>query len=211
MDQSSNYKNVKIEPFFNAIINAFKKLLFAIIRGVLSPVIAVLRKLARIIVNFIGEKVLKPIFRPIGHALAILVWPLKPLFSFIGKILDFIVSIVKFLANIVDMLVTLPFRILGGMGLMTFPDPPDPRYPGINDLPGVMKVGNIVGGINKNFTDSATNVHRVVNRNNFITFLTIIILAIIFITLYYFYDQFSDMIDVGINYIKSFLTKKQVD
>ena len=211
MDQSSNYKNVKIEPFFNAIINAFKKLLFAIIRGVLSPVIAVLRKLARIIVNFIGEKVLKPIFRPIGHALAILVWPLKPLFSFIGKILDFIVSIVKFIANILDMLVTLPFRIFGGMGFMDFPDPPDPRYPGINDLPGVMKVGNIVGGINKNFTDSATNVHRVVNRNNFITFLTIIILAIIFITLYYFYDHFSDMLDVGINYIKSFLNKKPVE
>jgi phage-related protein len=111
----NNNKYAKIEPFFDAIINAFKKMLFAIIKGVLSPVIDILRKLAKIVVDFIGNTILKPIFRPIGAALNILVWPLKPLFAFIGYILKFIVSIIKFLASIVDMLLSLPFRILSGM------------------------------------------------------------------------------------------------
>lgn len=204
MDQY-NRKNVNIEPFFSAILNAFKKLMYAIIKGVLSPVIKVLRKLAKIIVDFIADRVLRPIFRPIGEALKILVYPLKPLFAFVAFILDFIVIIFKFIASLIDMLLSLPFRILKGMGLITFPDPPDPNLKNVGDLPAITKIGNSIGRVNKDFTDSASKAHEVINRPNLIIFSTIITLSVIFITLYYFYDHFEALVDNVIQFIQKIL------
>lgn len=211
MDKYKDKKYVKIEPFFDAIINAVKKLIYAIVKAVLSPVISVLRKLARIIVDFVANKVLKPIFRPIGKVLTILVWPLKPLFAFIGKILEFIVTIIRFVANILDMIISLPFRILGGMGLMKFPDDPDPKYKGLTSLNGVTKVANIVGGVNKTFTESAGNVNRIINKQNLILFLTIVVIAVIFISLYYFYEEFNVILDEIMKFFKNLFYPKDVN
>lgn len=193
-----------IEPFFDLIIKAVKKLLSIIIKGVLSPVLSVLKKIAKILVDFISDKILKPIFTPIGDALSFIVAPLKPLFAFIAKILDFLVSILKFLVNIIDMLLSLPFRILGGMGLITYPVAPDPRFKNLGDLNAVNKLSNSISDINSNLTDSANGVNKVVNRPNLIIFLTIIILAILFISIYYTYNQFSSIIDSVIAGIKNF-------
>jgi len=193
-----------IEPFFDLIIKAVKKLVSALIKFVLSPVISVLKKIAKILVDFIADNILKPIFKPIGDALSFIVAPLKPLFAFIAKILDFLVSILKFLANIVDMLLSLPFRILGGMGLITYPAAPDPRFTNLGDLNAINKLSNTMSDVNSNLTDSANGVNRVVNQPNMIIFLTIIILAILFISLYYIYDQFGSIIDTSISTFKNF-------
>jgi hypothetical protein len=160
-----------IEPFFDLIIKAIKKVLTIILKAVLSPVLSVLRKIVKILIDFISDKILKPIFTPIGNALSFLVAPLKPLFAFIAKILDFLVSILKFLANIVDMLLSLPFRILGGMGLITYPAAPDPRFKNLGDLNAVNKLSNSISDVNSNLTDSANGVNKVVNRPNLIIFL----------------------------------------
>ena len=193
-----------IEPFFDLIIKAIKKLLTIFLKAVLSPVLGVLKKIAKILVDFISDKILKPIFTPIGNALSFLVAPLKPLFAFIAKILDFLVSILKFLANIVDMLLSLPFRILGGMGLMTYPSAPDPRYKNLGDLNAVNKLSNSISDVNSNLTSAANGVNKVVNQPNLIIFLTIIILAILFISIYYIYNQFGDIIDSAIAGVKGF-------
>jgi len=204
MDQY-NRKNVQIEPFFDIIINAFKKLLFAVIKGVLSPLIKIMRKLAKIIVDFIANKVLRPIFRPIGEALKILVAPLKPIFAFIGKILDFIVTIIKFVASIIDMLLSLPFRILGGMGFIDFPPKPDEKLKNVGSLPAITQLNNTLSSVNSTFTDSASKAHQVVNRPNLIIFLTIIVLSIIFITMYFFYEEFESLTDNVIKFIMKIL------
>lgn len=180
MSQNENIKYVKIEPFFDAIINAFKKLLFAIIKGVLSPVIKVLKKIAKIIVDFVAEKVLKPIFMPIGVALEIIVFPLKLLFAFIGKILDFIVLIIKFVFKIINTVFGLPFKILEGMGILA----PQPKEP-------LDRIADNIGSMNSMFTESSNNVDKVINKPNMKIFLTIITLSIIFISLYYFYQDFD--------------------
>jgi hypothetical protein len=208
MNNSEKRKYSTIEPFFDMIINAVKKLIFALLKAVLSPVIDVLKKLAKIVVDFIANKVLKPIFRPIGAALTILVWPLKPLFAFIGKILEFIVTIIRFIASIIDMIISLPFRILSGMGLVTFPDPPNDQYKNIGQLDGVNKVANIVRDVNLTFTESASKVSTVVNKGNLITFLSIVVLSIIFISLYYFYEEFNSILDEIVKFIKNTLYPK---
>ena len=205
MNNSKEYKYAKIEPFFNLIISAIKKLITTLLKLVLSPVIAALKKVVRILIDFIANKVLKPIFRPIGQALSILLWPLKPLFSFIGKILDFIVSIIKFVLSIIDMVISLPFRILSGMGIITFPDPPNDEYRNFGDLDGVNKVANIVRDVNLTFTESASKVNTVINKSNLVIFITIVVLAIIFISIYYFYEQFNTLVDLVINFFKNIL------
>jgi len=200
-----------IEPFFDLIIKAIKKVLAVIIKGVLSPVISVLKIVAKTLVNFLADNILKPIFTPIGNALAIIVAPLKPIFGFIGKILDFIVVILRFFLGLFDMILGLPFRILGGMGLITFPDAPDPRYKNVGDLKAINKLSNSLSDMNKNFTDSATNVNKVVNQPNLIIFLTILVLAIIFIFIYYFYNEFSALIDGLFSGIKNFFYPEDVE
>ena len=89
------YNKPNIEPFFDLIIKAINKILTAILKGILSPVISVLKKAAKILVDFISDKILKQVFLPIGDGLLIVVAPFKPLFAFIGKILDFIVIILN--------------------------------------------------------------------------------------------------------------------
>jgi hypothetical protein len=53
-------------------------------------------------------------------------------------------------------------------------------------------------------TDTASNINKVVNQPNLIIFFTILILAILFIFLYYLYDQFGSIFDTAIAGIKSF-------
>jgi hypothetical protein len=190
-----NKRNIQIEPFFDLILKALKKVFIAIIKGVCQPVIAIMRRIARIIVDFIANTILRPIFRPIGQALKILVLPFKPIFAFIGKILDFIVSIIKFIATVIDMILSLPFRILGGIGLITYPDPPDPRLTNLSDLKAITKMSNVVGNINSTLTDSAKDAGKVINKPNMIIFFTILTLSLIFLMMYFFYEQFGDLVN----------------
>jgi len=206
---NNNYKKTKIEPFFDAIINGIKQFLFAILKGVLSPVIDILKRVARIVVDFIANKILRPIFRPIGVVLSLFVAPLKPLFDFIGKILSFIVIIIKLILNFVDMILSLPFRILGGLGLITYPEKSrDSNYKDLNELQGVMKMSIIVDDLNDSMVDSANKVNKVINKPNLILFATIVVLSIIFISCYYFYDEFNSIVDKFIIFIKSLLYPK---
>jgi hypothetical protein len=205
----NKYNKNRIEPFFNSIINSIKQFLFTILRGVLSPIIDILKKMSRIVVDFIANKVLRPIFRPIGVVLSLFVAPLKPLFSFIGKILSFIVIIIKLILNFIDMILSLPFRILGGLGLITYPEKSrDSNYKDLNELQGVMKISNIVDDLNDSMVDSANKVNKVINKPNLILFVTIIVLSIIFISCYYFYDEFNSIVDKLLTFIKSLLYPK---
>jgi hypothetical protein len=204
---ASSKKFVTIEPFFDLIIKAFMSILTAILKGILSPVLAILKKLAKILVDFVADKVLMPIFRPIGEVLKIFVSPLRPLFAFIGKIIEFIVSIIRFVAKIVDMILSLPFLLLGtnGLGLIKFPDDGDQDF---KDLKAVSKLGSTVRDVNLIFTDSASSVNKVVNKPNLIIFLTIIVLSVILITLYFFYDQFNSIVDEIVKFVRAALYKK---
>jgi hypothetical protein len=204
---ASSKKFVNIEPFFDLIIKAFMSLLDAILMGILSPVIAILKKLAQILVSFVAEKVLMPIFKPIGAVLKIFVSPLRPLFAFIGKILEFIVSIIRFVAKTIDMILSLPFLLLGtnGLGLIRFPDESNQDF---KDLKAVSKLGSTVRDVNLIFTDSASSVNKVINKPNLIIFFTIIVLAVILITLYFFYDQFNSIVDEIVKFVRAVLYKK---
>lgn len=204
--QASSKKFV-IEPFFDLIIKAFMSILTAILKGILSPVLSILKKLAKILVDFVAEKVLMPIFRPIGEILKIFVSPLRPLFAFIGKIIEFIVSIIRFVAKTVDMILSLPFLLLGtnGLGLIKFPDESNQDF---KDLKAVSKLGSTVRDVNLIFTDSASSVNKVVNRPNLIIFLTILVLSVILITLYFFYDQFNSIVDEIVKFVRAALYKK---
>jgi hypothetical protein len=102
------------------------------------------------------------------------------------------------------MLLSLPFRILGGMGLITYPAAPDPRYNNLGDLKAVSKLSNTISDVNSNLSDSANGVNKVVNKPNMIIFLTIIILAILFISFYYMYEQFGSIIDSIMATVKRF-------
>jgi hypothetical protein len=206
---NSNKKKILIETFFNSIINGVKKLINSAIEWVLKPVANALRSVIRKVTDFIANKILRPIFRPIGVVLSLFVAPLKPLFSFIGKILSFLVLILKLILNIIDMILSLPFRILGSLGIITYPEPArDSKYKDINELNGVMKLSNIVSDVNDSMIDSANKVNKVVNKPNLILFATIIVLSIIFISCYYFYDEFNSIVDRFINFIKSLLYPK---
>jgi hypothetical protein len=94
------------------------------------------------------------------------------------------------------------------IGFIQYPDPPDPKYKDIGYLKAVTKIGNIVDSINTTFTDSASNVNKVVNKPNLVIFITIVILSIILISLYYFYDEFNTIVDEIIKFIKSVLYPK---
>jgi len=205
--QASSKKYVTIEPFFDLIIKAFMSILTGILKGIMSPILSILRKLAKILVDFIAVKVLMPIFKPIGEVLKILVSPLRPLFAFIGKILEFIVSIIRFVAKTVDMVLSLPFLLLGtnGLGLIRFPDESNQDF---KDLKAVSKLGSTVKDVNLIFTDSASSVNKVVNKPNLIIFFTIIVLSVILITLYFFYDQFNSIVDEIVKFVRAILYKK---
>jgi len=192
MSSKQNIKYVTIEPFFDQIISAIKKVLFAIIKGILSPVINVLKKLAKIIVDFIAEKVLKPIFTPIGIALEVVVFPLKLLFAFIGKILDFIVLIIKFIFKIINTVLSLPFKILESIGIISR----------LNKEP-LDTISDNIGSVSGMFTESANNVNKVINKNNMKIFLTILVLSIFFISIYYFYEDFDIIFEKISNFFNS--------
>jgi hypothetical protein len=209
MNKNNNYKVAKIEPFFDLIINALKKLLVMIIKGVMSPVIAAMRKVIMIVVNFISGIILKPIARIVGKAIAIILWPLKPIFLFISWILEFILAIIRLFANLIDMFLTLPFRLLGAVGFITFPDEVrEDRYKEVKDLKGIMKFSNMIDDINSSMIDSAKEAHKVINKPNLTIGLTILTLSIIFITFYNFYDQFNTLIDEIIKFIQWIFSKK---
>ena len=106
------------------------------------------------------------------------------------------------------MVISLPFRILSGIGLVTFPDPPNDQYKNIGQLDGVNKVANIVRDVNLTFTESASKVNTVVNKGNLITFLSIVVLSIIFISLYYFYEEFNSILDEVVKFVKNTLYPK---
>jgi len=200
-------KHVIIEPFFDLIIKAIKSILTAILKGIMSPILSILRKLAKILVDFVAEKVLMPIFKPVGEVLKIIVSPLRPLFAFIGKILEFIVSIIRFVAKTLDMILSLPFLLLGtnGLGLITFPDEKNQDF---KDLKAVSKLGSTVKDLNYMFTDSASSVNKVVNKPNLIIFITVIVLALILITSYFFYEQFNSVVDVIVRFARAVLYPK---
>ena len=191
----------KIEPFFDAIINAIKKILATILKAVLSPIINILKKLAKIIVDFIADKVLKPIFNPIGEFFVLLVSPLKPLFAFIGKMLDFIVLIVKFFLKILDMVLSLPFKIMENLGLIQKVDGKE----------AIDRISDSIGNVNSSFVDTANSVPKVVNKPNMKIFLTIVVLSIIFISIYYFYDSFTPIFDETYKLINGFFYPKAAE
>lgn len=191
----------KIEPFFDAIINAIKKILATILKAVLSPIINILKKLAKIIVDFIADKVLKPIFNPIGEFFVLLVSPLKPLFAFIGKMLDFIVLIAKFFLKILDMVLSLPFKIMENLGLIQKVDGKE----------AIDRISDSIGNVNSSFVDTANSVPKVVNKPNMKIFLTIVVLSIIFISIYYFYDSFTPIFDETYKLINGFFYPKAAE
>jgi len=204
--QASSKKFVTIEPFFDLIIKAFMSLLTAILKGIMSPILSILRKLAKILVDFISVKILLPIFKPIGNVLKIFVSPLRPLFAFIGKILEFIVSIIRFVAKTIDMILSLPFLLLGSIGLITFPDDKNTDF---KDLKAVSKLGSMVKDVNLIFTDSASSVNKVINKPNLIISLTVVVLSVALIALYFFYDQFNSVVDEVVKFARAVLYKEQ--
>jgi hypothetical protein len=200
-DNLNKQKYRKIEPFFDAIINAIKKILATILKAVLSPIINILKKLAKIIVDFVADKVLKPIFNPIGEFLVLLVSPLKPLFAFIGKMLDFIVLIAKFFLKVLDMILSLPFKIMENLGLIQKVDGKE----------AIDRISDSIGNVNSSFVDTANSVPQVVNKPNTKIFLTIVVLSIIFISIYYFYDSFTPIFDETYKMINGFFYPKVVE
>lgn len=200
-DNLNKQKYRKIEPFFNEIINAIKKVIAMILKAVLSPIINILKKLAKIIVDFVADKILKPIFNPIGEFFVILVSPLKPLFAFIGKILDFIVLIVKFFLKIIDMILNLPFKIMENLGIIQKVDGKE----------AIDRITDSIGNVNSSFVDTANSVPQVVNKPNSKIFLTIMVLSIIFISIYYFYESFTPIFDETYKLINGFFYPKAAE
>lgn len=209
---SNKHKYSKIEPFFDLIINALKKVLIAIIKGVMSPVIAAMRKVIDIVIGFIKNTIITPIANVLGKIIRTIFRPLKPFFVFISWILEFIVSIIRLILNIIDMIITLPFRIFGSLGLITFPEPVrEERYKSVKDLSGIMKTSYMLEDVNKSIVNAAGDMHNVLSRRNVIVMLTIVVLSIIFITFYIFYDEFNTVVDEVIKFIKMVLYPNKND
>jgi hypothetical protein len=172
-------RKVIIEPFFNAILNAIMSVFSAIIEGVLSPIIAALQALVEIVVDYIAKNILKPMFAPVGHVLAAMCYVFKPIFAFIGMVLDFNVTLMFFIFSILDMIITLPIKIFEVLGIV--------RAANANvSLKGLSQLTSVVSDINNGFRQSSANVNIVINKNNFsllasgLAIGTIILLAVIY-------------------------------
>jgi len=176
-------KRVIIEPFFNAILNAIMSIFSAIIEGVLSPIIAALEAVVQIIVDFVADNIIKPMFAPLGHFLAGLCYVFKPIFAFIGKILDFIVTVIYFVFSLVDMVVTLPLKIFQVVGLI---NPPKDGAP----LKGLSQLTSVISDTNNGFRESSANVNVVINKNNFSLLMSGLVIGAIILILYLFGDKF---------------------
>jgi hypothetical protein len=123
-------------------------------------------------------------FAPLGYVLMGLVYIFKPIFTFIGRLLDFFVTILFFVFSIIDMLVTFPLKFLQVLGLIKAPDPSAA-------LKGLSQLTSVVSDTNNGFRQSATNVNVVINRNNFSLLMSGLAIGGVLILLYMSSSKFS--------------------
>ena len=177
-------RKVIIEPFFNAILNAIMSVFNAIIEGVLSPIISALQAVVGVIVDFVAQNVLKPMFAPLGYVLAGIVYVFKPIFAFIGKLLDFLVTLIYFIFSIFDMIVTLPLKILEVLGLIKAAE-------SSAALKGLSQLTSVVSDLNNGFRESSHNVNVVINKNNFSLLASGLAIGTILLLGVTYFDKFS--------------------
>ena len=178
-------RKVIIEPFFNSILNGIMSLFNGIIEGVLSPIIDAIERVVDIIVNFVAQNIIKPIVgNIIGYPLLGIVYIFKPIFIFIGKILDFLVTVIYFVFSIFDMVLSLPMKFLQIMGII---NPPKDNVA----LKAISQLTSVVSDINNGSRESAQNVTLVINRQNFSLLATSLVFAALLLIYFLFNDKFS--------------------
>jgi hypothetical protein len=178
-------RKVVIEPFFNSIVNGIMSMFNGIIEGILSPIMSAMEAVVDIVVNFIAENVVKPIVgNIIGYPLLGLVYIFKPIFIFVGKILDFVVTIIYFVFSIFDMVLSLPMKFLQIMGII---NPPKDNAA----LKSISQLTSVISDINNGSRESAQNVSLVINRQNFSLLAASLVFAAVLLLYYLFNDKFS--------------------
>ena len=99
------------------------------------------------------------------------------------------------------MVLSLPFKIMENLGLIQKVDGKE----------AIDRISDSIGNVNSSFVDTANSVPKVVNKPNMKIFLTIVVLSIIFISIYYFYDSFTPIFDETYKLINGFFYPKAAE
>jgi len=149
-----------------------------IIDGILMPIINALMDVLEPVVKTITNYVFKPFFEPLAWFVSSIVYVFKPILTFIGKILDFLVTIIYFVFSIIDVVVFLPLKFLEIIGLIK---PADPK----SVLKGISQLSSIMSDTNNGFRQSSANVNVVINKNNFSTLVSGMVIGSILLLVYF--------------------------